>query len=186
MVSKSCGRFATFEPNEHLNRSNRPFIILSAISAGDAGSRFAMSLKRSSKSCCTRMSINADPTGLPSSLKASERLFLTENIHRPSTLRRGNNLVGSPFGESNLSTFTSSSGQYTSRCQTRNLQPTVVPPPASQTIMTSSRCRVISQISAVRGVTNLQILSRDTDCRGLGLGQGDPARVIGTVSTESG
>ena len=65
MVSKSRGRFATFDPKEHLNLSNLPCIILSAISAGDAGSRLAMSLKRSSKSCCTRISIKADPTGLP-------------------------------------------------------------------------------------------------------------------------
>lgn len=80
ILSKSCGILDALVPKEHLNLSNLPCIIRSEISNVDAGSRCAMGLKCSSTNRCTRMSIRADPIGMPL------RRTLSENSIRSSPL----------------------------------------------------------------------------------------------------
>jgi hypothetical protein len=187
MVSNSCRMLDALVPKEHLNLSNLPCIILSAMSCGSAVSRCAMCLKRSSNNCCTLISIKADPIAWP-----GEKFFRCDlrfkSTRSPSTWSSGTSLVGSPLEDLSFNTLTSCSASV-QPC--RSLKPCLAHCCAStgithhyNIITLSEWCQCFTK-SRVGVRSNLQVLLRNADRRGFCFCQSDFTTMFQPVLAES-
>jgi hypothetical protein len=187
MVSKSCRMLDALVPKEHLNLSNLPCIILSAMSSGSAGSRCAMCLKRSTNNCCTLMSIKADPMAWPG--EKFVRYYLRfKNTRSPSTWSSGSSLVGSPLEDLSFNTLTSCC-TLVQRC--RPLEPCLTHCCAStgithhyNIVTLSEWCQCFTK-GRVGVRSNLQVLLRNADRCSFRFCQSDFTTMFRSVLAES-